>query len=300
MTNQSIALNRPDAPVGGRAPAGQWRMVGRALRRDKLALLGAGVVAAAVLIALLGPLLAPHDPYRVNAGLRLRPPGTPGHLLGTDELGRDILSRLMYGARVSLPIAFLPVVISSLLGTLLGLVAGYFGKGLDTGIMRVLDVLFAFPPILLAIAIVAALGPNMINAVLAITVVSVPVFARLARASTLSLREIGYVEAARSAGSSDARIIARHILPNIIAPVIVYATLETGRLVIFAAGLSFLGLGVRPPTADWGGMLASGRDVLARAPHVATIPGLVILVVTLALNVLGDGLRDALDPRLRT
>ncbi len=300
MTSRSIALNRPDAPVGGRAPAGQWRMVGRALRRDKLALLGAGVVAAAVLIALLGPLLAPHDPYRVNAGLRLRPPGTPGHLLGTDELGRDILSRLMYGARVSLPIAFLPVVISSLLGTLLGLVAGYFGKGLDTGIMRVLDVLFAFPPILLAIAIVAALGPNMINAVLAITVVSVPVFARLARASTLSLREIGYVEAARSAGSSDARIIARHILPNIIAPVIVYATLETGRLVIFAAGLSFLGLGVRPPTADWGGMLASGRDVLARAPHVATIPGLVILVVTLALNVLGDGLRDALDPRLRT
>ncbi len=265
MTNQSIALNRPDAPVGGRAPAGQWRMVGRALRRDKLALLGAGVVAAAVLIALLGPLLAPHDPYRVNAGLRLRPPGTPGHLLGTDELGRDILSRLMYGARVSLPIAFLPVVISSLLGTLLGLVAGYFGKGLDTGIMRVLDVLFAFPPILLAIAIVAALGPNMINAVLAITVVSVPVFARLARASTLSLREIGYVEAARSAGSSDARIIARHILPNIIAPVIVYATLETGRLVIFAA-------------ARWGCpdrdclLLARGRAADVQGDHLPGHP----------------------------
>lgn len=257
------------------------------------------MVIIVILLTIFAPLVAPHDPFDTDSAMRLSGIGTEGHLLGTDQLGRDIFSRLLYAGRVSLPIAFIPVIISSILGTGLGLIAGYLGGRVDNIIMRILDVLLAFPAILLAIALVSALGPSMYNVMFAITVVAIPVFARISRASTLSVRNIGYVEAAQSSGASSSRILMLHILPNIVGPILVYATLQTGAMIIFAAGLSFLGLGVQPPTADWGVMLSAGRDVLATAPHVATIPGLMIFIVTLALNMFGDGLRDALDPHLR-
>jgi peptide/nickel transport system permease protein len=296
-------LSRADestAPgAAARPTVSQAAIAWRSLRRDRLALAGLAVVLLAVLGAVFAPFLAPHDPYGVNAAARLLPPGTPGHLLGTDDIGRDIASRLLWGGRLSLWVAAVPVLVSGTLGLILGLVSGYARGWVDQVLMRALDVVLAFPSILLAIGIAAALGPGLQNVVMAIVVVSVPIFARLVRGLVLSVREREYVEAARCLGASTARIVLRHVLPNVLPTVIVYATLETGRVIIFAAGLSFLGLGVQPPAADWGAMLAAGRQVLAVAPHVATIPGLVIFVVTLGFNLLGDGLRDALDPRLR-
>ena len=271
----------------------------RSLRRDRFALVGLAVVVLAILSAIFAPLLAPYDPYRVSSSARLLPPGSPGYVLGTDDIGRDILSRLLWGGRISLWVAFFPVLISGSIGLALGLVSGYFGGLTDQVLMRVLDILLAFPSILLAIGIAAALGPGLRNVILAIVVVSIPIFSRLVRGLALSIREREYVEAARCLGASNARVVLLHVLPNVLPPIIVYATLETGRVVIFAAGLSFLGLGVQPPAADWGTMLAAGRQVLAVAPHVATVPGLLILLVTMGFNLFGDGLRDALDPRLR-
>jgi len=279
--------------------ASQLAMVWRRLRRDRFALLGLLVVGLAILSAVFAPYLAPHDPYRVSSTNRLLPPGTRGHVLGTDEIGRDIASRLLWGGRISLWVAFFPVLISGVTGLALGLIAGYHRGWIDQTLMRTLDIVLAFPSILLAIGIAAALGPGLGNVVMAIVVVSIPIFSRLVRGLTLSIREREYVEAARCLGASHARIVLQHILPNVLPPVIVYATLETGRVVIFAAGLSFLGLGVQPPAADWGAMLAAGRQVLAVAPHVATVPGVLIVLVTLGFNLFGDGLRDALDPRLR-
>ncbi|MDR7481542.1 MAG: ABC transporter permease [Armatimonadota bacterium] len=287
------------ADLMARPVVSQTAIVWRSLRRDRFAVAGLAVVLLAVLGAVFAPYLAPHDPYRVNAAARLLPPGTSGHLLGTDDIGRDIASRLLWGGRISLWVAFFPVLISGTLGLALGLASGYARGWIDQVAMRTLDVVLAFPSILLAIGIAAALGPGLQNVVMAIVVVSVPIFARLVRGLVLSVREREYVEAARCLGASTVRIVMRHVLPNVLPSVIVYATLETGRVVIFAAGLSFLGLGVQPPAADWGAMLAAGRQVLAVAPHVATIPGLVIFIVTLGFNLLGDGLRDALDPRLR-
>ncbi|HET8678587.1 MAG TPA: ABC transporter permease, partial [bacterium] len=218
---------------------------------------------------------------------------------GTDDIGRDILSRLFWGGRISLWVAFFPVLISGVIGLILGLISGYHRGLIDQVLMRVLDIVLAFPSILLAIGIAAALGPGLRNVIMAVVVVSIPVFCRLVRSLTLSVREREYVEAARCLGASQARVIVLHVLPNVLPSVIVYSTLETGRVVIFAAGLSFLGLGVQPPAADWGAMLAAGRQVLAVAPHVATVPGVLIFLVTLGFNLFGDGLRDALDPRLR-
>ncbi len=279
--------------------ASQLSIVWRSLRRDRFAMIGLLVVVLAVLSAIFAPYLAPHDPYRVSSTARLLPPGSPGHVLGTDDIGRDILSRLLWGGRISLWVAFFPVLISGSIGLVLGLISGYFGGWIDQMLMRILDVVLAFPSILLAIGIAAALGPGLGNVIMAIVVVSIPIFSRLVRGLTLSIREREYVEAARCIGASSARVVLLHVLPNVLPPVIVYVTLETGRVVIFAAGLSFLGLGVQPPAADWGAMLAAGRQVLAVAPHVATVPGVLIFLVTLGFNVFGDGLRDALDPRLR-
>jgi len=285
----------PAAPTS----TSQLGIVWRRLRRDRFAVVGLLVVALAIASAILAPYLAPHDPYRVSSSTRLLPPGTPDHVMGTDDIGRDILSRLLYGGRISLWVAFFPVLISGSIGLILGLTSGYYGGWVDQVMMRVLDIVLAFPSILLAIGIAAALGPGMRNVIMAIVVVSIPIFARLVRGLVLSIREREYVEAARCLGAGNVRIALRHVLPNILPPVIVYATLETGRVVIFAAGLSFLGLGVQPPTADWGTMLSAGRQVLAVAPHVATVPGILIFIVTLGFNLFGDGLRDALDPRLR-
>lgn len=270
----------------------------RTIRKDKGALVGAGILIAVALFVVIFPLLSdrsPTAPDPVNGSL---PPFSPGYVLGSDQLGRDILTRIAYGGRVSLVVAIVPVLTSLVLGVLLGLMAGYYGRFVDTIIMRSMDVLLAIPALLFAIGIAAALGPSMRNLIIALLVIGVPSFARIVRSQVLQVRETDYVLAARAIGQSQRGIIARHILPNVLAPVIVFATLQTGLMIILAAGLSFLGLGVQPPTPDWGVMLAQGRPVLASAAHIATIPGLVIFAVVLGLNLLGDGLRDALDPRL--
>ncbi len=267
------------------------------LRRDPLLLGACALLSAVVGAAALAPLIASIDPTRVDPRLRLAPLGTAGHVLGTDQLGRDMLSRTLWGGRVSLVVGIVPVACSALVGTGVGLVAGYYGGALDHVVTRTLDVLFAFPAVLLALAIVSALGPSIFNAMLAITIVAIPSFARLVRSLVLGLRQRAFVEAARSIGAGTRRILIRHVLPNTVSHVIVYGTFETGKTIVFAAALSFLGLGVQPPTPEWGAMLSEGRTVLATAWHVATIPGLAIFLVSLSLNVLGDGVRDALDPR---
>ncbi|HKV43111.1 MAG TPA: ABC transporter permease [bacterium] len=290
------------AVAGAREPLGNTHGFGalawKRLRWDPVLLGALGVILMVVGASMLAPRLAPYDPTHVDPRIRLWPPGTVGHLLGTDQLGRDVLSRVLWGGRISLIVGIVPVVLSALGGIVVGLIAGYYGGFVDHVITRSLDVLFAFPAILLALAIVSALGPSIYNAMLAITIVAVPSFARLVRSSVLSVRERSFVEAARSLGANNERIILRHILPNTASPVIVYGTFETGKTIVFAAALSFLGLGVQPPTAEWGAMLSQGRSVLATAWHVATIPGIVIFLVSLSFNILGDGLRDALDPHL--
>jgi peptide/nickel transport system permease protein len=267
------------------------------LLRDRAAVGGLALVAVIAILSLLAPLLAPYDPDAVDAANRLAPIGAPGHWLGTDDLGRDIWSRLLWGGQVSLVVGLLPVAMALAAGTTLGAVAGYTRGRLDGVIMRCLDILLAFPAYLLAIAIVSSLGAGLNNAVLAIALVLLAAFARLVRGSVLSVREREFIHAARLSGAHDARIVWHHVLPNVMSPVIVFATLEAGRTIIFAAGLSFLGLGAQPPTPEWGSMLAQGRGLLNIAPHVASLPGVAILLVSLGLNLFGDGLRDALDPR---
>jgi len=289
-------------PTSVKAPVrsyGQLALLWRRFRRDRAAVLGALIVLATIGCALLAPVIAPVDPLKQDAVNRLQPLGTPGHLLGTDTNGRDVLSRLIYGSRVALLVALVPVLFSGLLGLTLGLLAGYYGGWIDAVIMRVADVMFAFPAVLLAIAIVAALGPNQLNAIFALTVVFVPAFARLVRSQVLSLREQDFVLAARAIGVWNPGIIFRHILINTLPICIVFATLQTGQMIIFAAALSFLGLGVQPPTPDWGAMANEGRNAMLAAPWVTTIPGLAIFIVTMGFNLLGDGLRDALDPRMK-
>lgn len=268
------------------------------LLRDKAAVGSALVLVLTVLFVTLAPWVSTHDPLLTNPARRLTPPFSGGYLLGSDELGRDIYSRLAYGGRTSLIVAVVPVVAATVIGGLLGLLAGYARK-VDSPIMRTMDVLLAFPPVLLAIGINAALGPGTTNLMIALVVVGIPAVARVMRSAALQASQLEYVTAARALGASEARIALLHVLPNAIAPVIVFASLETGRMLILASGLSFLGLGVQPPDPDWGAMLATGRQYMTVAPHVATVPGLFVFVVALAINTLGDGLRDAIDPRSR-
>jgi peptide/nickel transport system permease protein len=251
------------------------------------------------LVSILAPMLAPRNPIETNLSQRLVPIGTPGYPLGADDLGRDILSRLIWGGRISLLVGFSAVMVAMTLGVIIGLLAGYFGRWADSLIMRFIDILLAFPAILLAITIVASLGPGLRNAMLAVAIVGIPYYARIVRGNVLSLREQEFVQAARVIGAPHARIILRHILPNTLAPLIVAATLDVGWMIMAAAGLSFLGLGAQPPTAEWGVMLSTGRQFIRNAPHLSILPGSAIFLVVLALNFLGDGLRDALDPRLR-
>lgn len=289
------------AAAGRRLPESrsQLQALERTLRRHHLASAGAVLLVVVALASLLAPWLSLADPEAMRTDLRLAPPGSPGYLLGVDHTGRDMLSRLLWGGRVSLLSGLVPVALSAAVGIFLGVLAGYAGGWVDNVIMRGADVVFAFPAFLLAIGIAAALGPGLFNALLALTVVTIPTFARIARADTLSIKEREYVTAALTIGAGTPRILYVHVLRNAFAPLLVYATLLTGRMIIFAASLSFLGLGVQPPTAEWGAMLSDGRNVMNVAPHVATIPGLAIFAVTLALNLVGDALRDALDPRLR-
>jgi peptide/nickel transport system permease protein len=270
------------------------------MSRDRLAIAGLVILIAAIILSIAAPLVSPYLPDVADhqAG-RLAPPLTAGHLLGTDSQGRDILSRLIWGGRVSLPIAAIPILISSVFGLLLGLPAGYFGGIFAAAVMRSLDVVFAFPGVLLAVAVAAILGPGMMNCMLAMSVVLLPYVTRIVYTDTVRLSGAEFVDAARVGGAGVLPILMREILPNVVGSVIVYGTTSLGAMVVFAAGLSFLGVGVQPPTADWGIMAADGRVDLPIAPWISIIPGLVIVIVAVACNFAGDGLRDALDPRQR-
>jgi peptide/nickel transport system permease protein len=250
------------------------------------------------LVAVFADRLAPYDPIRVVADSSLQSPARE-HLLGTDPLGRDILSRLIHGARLSLRVGLVSVGIAALCGTTLGLLAGYYGRWLDLVIMRLIDLLLAFPNVLLALAIIAVLGPGIFNLMIAVGISATPGYGRLVRGSVLSIKEHTFVEAAVAVGAPDRLIIRRHILPNVLAPVIIFSTLGMAGAILTGAALSFLGLGVQPPTPEWGTMLSEGRNYLRIAWWIATFPGLAIMVTVLSINMLGDGLRDALDPRMK-
>jgi peptide/nickel transport system permease protein len=266
--------------------------------RNRLALLGLALVVVLALSAALAPWLAPLDPTRQSLiEKRARPGGK--YLLGADEFGRDILSRVIYGSRVALLVGVLSMLIALGGGLLLGTLAGFTGGWVDAVLMRGVEILLAFPYLLLALAIVAMLGPGVLNTTIAVGIWGVPAVTRIVRGSVLTLREAEYVGAARALGAPGRALLRRHILPNIIPGLIVYATLFMANAILLEAALSFLGLGVQPPMASWGLMVSTGRDVLLVAPHVATVPGLAIMLAVLAFNLVGDGLRDALDPRLR-
>ena len=277
---------------------GQLAEVWRRLKRNRAAIIGGVIVLLFVAIAILAPLIAPYSPDEGDLTKRLNPPGRE-HLLGTDPLGRDLLSRVIYGARISLQIQIVSVSIALVIGTLLGMLGGYYGGKFDHLIMRFMDILLAFPGIFLAISIIAVLGPGLLNLMLAAGIYSIPQFARIVRGSIITLKEKEFVEAARAVGESDSNILFRYLLPNSMAPIIIQTTLRMATVLLTASGLSFLGLGVQPPTAEWGAMLSNARAYLITAPHVATVPGLAIMLVVMGFNLFGDGLRDSLDPRLR-
>ena len=282
----------------------EWVVLLQRLARRRTALAGMLVVAAVVLAAVFAPLLSPFDPLAQDIGQRLKEPGWQDeqgrlHPLGTDHLGRDILARIIHGARIALLVGLSAVVISGALGMAVGLVAGYFGGWVDDALMRLADIQLAFPFILLAIAVIGVLGPSLGNIIIVIGVSSWVVYARVVRGEVLSIRERDFVQAAVALGSGDARILVRHVLPNAFTPWLVVATLDMARVIVIESALSFLGLGVQPPTPTWGGMLADGRVYLSTAWWLATFPGLAILVTVLGINLFGDGLRDTLDPRLK-
>ena len=274
------------------------------LLKNRTGVAGLVIITIFVFLALFAPLISPHDPVENSLYDQLIPPmwedgGTAKNILGTDDLGRDMLSRLIFGARVSLMVGLVSVGIAVIIGTFLGAIAGYFGGWPDNIIMRIMDIILAFPGILLAIVIVAYLGPGLKNAMVAIGVISIPRFARIVRASVLEENEKDYVLAARAVGARNRRILFNAVLPNCMAPIIVQASLGFGSAILDAAGLSFLGLGAQPPIPEWGAMIAMGRSMILRAWWVMTFPGIAILLGVLGFNLLGDGLRDALDPRLR-
>jgi len=296
-------LSRPVAMQAvtwpGRREEGRLAGILRVLLRSRTAAFGLGLTVVLVLLAVLAPWVAPYRPHEIHPIDSLSPPSSR-YLLGTDDLGRDVLSRIIYGARVSLSVGAIAIGIAAAAGVSLGLAAGYVGGRLDALIMRVMDALLAFPAILLAIALMAVLGPSLENAMIAIGIINIPAFARITRANVLSIREKEFVEAARALGAWTSYIAVLVILPNCLSPLIVQGSLGLANAILVEAALSFLGLGVQPPEPSWGSMLAFGRNLLAQAPWYATFPGLAIFVTVLGLNFLGDGLREALDPRLRT
>jgi len=272
--------------------------VRRALTRRPKVVLASTIVMTYVAIAVLAPYIAPCDPFRQDPLLRLQPPSY-GHWMGGDQLGRDVFSRVLYGGRISMRVGVISVLIGGVAGVALGLLAGFFGGWSDTLIMRFIDTLLAFPGILLALVVIAALGIGLEKVVVAVGISLIPGFARITRGSVLSIREELYIEAVRSVGAGNFRIMLKHVLPNAIGPVIVFATLQLGTAILTAAGLSFLGLGAQPPTPEWGLMCSQGRKFLGLAWWISTFPGLALTVLVISLNLIGDGLRDALDPRTR-
>ena len=269
-----------------------------ALLRSPLTVVGLGLIILFAASAILAPVIAPIDPTEQELTLRLKPP-SPEHWLGMDQLGRDVFSRMLFGAQISLTIGIVVVVSAGLFGTIVGLIAGYASGMVDEVMMRFTDIFFAFPPLILAMAIAGALGPSLNNAMVAIAVVTWPVYARLVRGQVLALREREFIEAARGIGSTTPRILFRHLLPNTLAPILVQASFDMGGAILAAAGLSFIGFGARPPTPEWGVMISEGSKFFSTQPWLSFFPGLAILLTVAAFNLIGDGLRDALDPRLR-
>jgi len=304
---ESSTLKREDRATGEtlqgvpdpvRESRSLWSDARSRLLRNPVAMAGAVVVILLLLVAIAAPYVAPYDPIHQELADSLVGPSLK-HLAGTDVHGRDIFSRIVFGTRISLRIGFLGMLLGCVVGVILGLVAGYYGGWADTVIMRLMDVQLAFPGLLVAICIIAIIGPGLENVIVAVGIFSVPLFARVTRGQVLSLKEQEFIVAARMMGAQDGRIMLSHLLPNAVAPLLVLCTLRIATAILTAASLSFLGLGAQPPIPEWGAMLSDGRAYLAIAPHVATIPGLAILITVLAFNLLGDGLRDALDPRLK-
>jgi peptide/nickel transport system permease protein len=284
-------------PVLRQSPT-PWTAARRRFLGSRTGLVGAGVLLVVTLAAIFAGQVSPYSPTRQDFRVEHEAPSLT-HWMGTDEFGRDVLSRIIWGAQASLQAGATAASIALVAGLVLGMVAAYYGGWLDNFIMRIMDVVLAFPYILLAIAVVAILGPGLRNAMIAIGIVYIPHYARVVRGAVLSVRARDYVEAARALGARDGRIMVQHVLPNTLAPVIVQTTLNVGTAIIDTAGLSFLGLGTQPPTPDWGNMLSAGRSYVIDSPWIATFPGLAILVTVLAFNLMGDALRDAFDPRLR-
>lgn len=282
-TNQSYRLN-------------SWKKVFSRLIRNKSAVIGGIFILFFIIISIFAHFLTPYDPIEQDMLNKLQPPSSE-HWFGTDNFGRDIFSRVIQGAGITMFVGFFSVALGAAVGIFLGIISGYYGGKIDSIIMRIMDIFLAFPGILLALAIVSVLGGGLFNVILAVSISSIPIFARITRASTLTIKKLEYIDAMRALGASDRRIIFKHIFPNITSPIIVQATLNIATAIISASGLSFLGLGAQPPTPEWGAMLSEGRNFLFNAPHVALFPGLAIVIVVLAFNLLGDGLRDALDPK---
>ena len=281
-----------------RAPRSLFADAMRRLFRNKLAIAGMVIMGVFLLTAIFAPLLAPYDPIKQELIMRRRPPSQE-HWFGRDDLGRDILSRIVFGARLSLQVGVLSVGFAIVIGALIGAFTGFLGGWVDNIVMRLMDIMLAFPSLLLAIAIVSILGPGLINMLYAIGIVSIPAYARIARASVLAVKEQDYVLAARAIGVPPARLLFRNILPNCLTPLIVQGTLGIGTAILDAAGLSFLGLGAQPPKPEWGAMLGQGRYSMFTAPHIVIYPGVAIMLTVLGFNLFGDGLRDALDPKLK-
>ncbi|HWL13581.1 MAG TPA: ABC transporter permease [Ureibacillus sp.] len=296
LVSNSVDLKRSEEKV-----VGPWRVAWRSFRKSKAALVGTAIVVFFVLLAIFGPMIAPegiNEQKLQEPSLRLAPP-SGDYWLGTDDFGRDIFSRVVYGARISLAVGFLSVSLSIVVGSFLGIIAGFYGRFIDTIISRVFDIMLAFPSILLAIAIVSILGPSLQNALIAIAIINIPNFGRLIRSKVLSVKEEEYIVAARAIGMKDTRILWRHILPNSFSPVIVQGTLAIATAIIEAAALSFLGLGAEAPQPEWGKMLSDARVHLMTAPWTMIFPGLAIMLTVLGFNLMGDGLRDALDPKMK-
>lgn len=295
MNKENIMISAEEDIVKKRS---RFKEVWRRFRRSKQVMIGMVMLLILIFSAVFADVIAPYDPLKQDIINWLQAPSV-SHLFGTDELGRDIFSRILFGSRISLTVGLIAVGLSSVVGCALGAIAGYYGGALDNIIMRCTDVLMAIPSILLNISIVAALGTGLQNVMIAIGISSVPAYCRIMRASLLSLKNQEFVDASRAAGASDAHIIIQHILPNSLAPLIVQATLKIGGAILSCASMSFIGLGIVPPTPEWGAMLSTGRDFLRDAPHLTTFPGMAIMFAVFAMNLMGDGLRDALDPKLK-
>ncbi len=297
--NDSMVVPMDNAKLERDARKRELKRFWSQFRKRPVAVIGLVIVLIFVVVCITAPILAPFNPYETNTSKRLLKPGEEGHILGTDELGRDLLSRIIYGSRYSLLIGVGSVGLGAVVGIPIGLIAGYYEGKIGNILMRIMDVLLAFPNILLALIIVSILGPSLYNALIALSVWSIPSFARIARSEVLTLKNLEFVEASKAMGSRDRWIILWHIFPNLVSQLIVWITLNISSAILTGAGLGFLGLGAQPPSPEWGVMLANGRQYIMRAHHLTTFPGLAILILALGLNLLGDGLRDTLDPRLK-